>query len=36
MRILDHKATWLILGAVGMYFAFPYVAGLIPHKQASS
>lgn len=33
--ILHHKATWFLLGAAAMYFAYPYVRGVIPGKQAS-
>ena len=31
--ILSHKATWFVLGAAAMYFAYPYVASMIPFGQ---
>jgi hypothetical protein len=30
MKILDRHATWFVIGAVVMYFAFPYVAPMLP------
>lgn len=33
--IMHHKATWFVLGAVAMYFAFPYVAAMVPKRQGS-
>lgn len=33
--ILNHKATWFVAGAVLMYFAYPWVRGMIPGGQQS-
>lgn len=35
-RVLDHKLTWFALGAVAMYFAFPYVRSMIPGGSQGS
>lgn len=35
-KVLNHKATWFVLGAAVMYFAFPYVAPMIPFGPGKS
>lgn len=34
-KVLDHKATWFLLGGLAMYFAYPYVRAMIPGRQSS-